>query len=63
MLQLLPLGPVTQPVTEYELRDAGGRSIGHVVQPAGVPRIGPGAETVFLIRAAAFSGRTISSAA
>jgi hypothetical protein len=63
MLQLLPLDPVTEPVTEYELRDAGGRSIGHVVQPDGVLRTGPGAETVLLLRAPASPGRTISGAA
>jgi len=38
------------PVTEYELRDAGGRTIGLVIQPAGAPRTGLGAETVLLIR-------------
>lgn len=46
MVQLLRL----EPVTEYELRDAGGRTIGQVLQPAGIPRTGPGAETVLLIR-------------
>ena len=37
-------------VTEYELRDACGRAIGQVIQPTGIPRTGPGAETVLLIR-------------
>jgi hypothetical protein len=46
MVQLLR----REPVTEYELRDAGGREIGHVIQPAGTPRTGLGAETVLLIR-------------
>jgi hypothetical protein len=46
MVQLLR----REPVTEYELRDAGGRAIGHVIQPVGVPRTGPGAATVLLIR-------------
>jgi hypothetical protein len=39
-----------EPVTEYELRDGQGRAIGHVVQPSGTLRTGPGAETVLLIR-------------
>ena len=38
------------PVTEYELRDPGGRAIGQVIRPAGTPRMGLGAETVLLIR-------------
>ena len=38
MVQLLR----REPVTEYELRDAGGRPIGQVIQPAGRPRTGPG---------------------
>ncbi|MBA3316594.1 MAG: hypothetical protein H0T50_00685 [Gemmatimonadales bacterium] len=46
MVQLLR----REPVTEYELRDAGGQAIGQVIQPVGVPRTGPGAETVLLIR-------------
>jgi hypothetical protein len=46
MVQLLR----REPVTEYELRDAGGRAIGRVIQPAGAPRTGRGAETVLLIR-------------
>jgi len=46
MVQLLR----REPVTEYELRDMGGREIGHVIQPAGTPRTGLGAETVLLIR-------------
>jgi hypothetical protein len=46
MVQLLR----REPVMEYELRDAGGREIGHVIQPAGTPRTGLGAETVLLIR-------------
>ncbi len=45
MVQLLR----REPVTEYEIRD-GGRPIGHVIQPVGAPRIGPGAETVLLVR-------------
>jgi hypothetical protein len=43
--------PRREPVTEYELRDARGREIGHVIQPVGTPRTGLGAETVLLIRA------------
>ncbi len=39
-----------EPVMEYELRDAGGRAIGHVIQPVGAPRTGLGAETVLLVR-------------
>ena len=39
-----------EPVTAYELTDATGRAIGRIVQPAGTPRTGPGAETVLLIR-------------
>ena len=39
-----------EPLAEYELRDGYGRSIGHVLRPAGTPRTGPGAETVLLIR-------------
>jgi hypothetical protein len=46
MVQLLRHGPVT----EYALRDAGGRTIGQVIQPAGTPRTGLGAETVLLMR-------------
>jgi hypothetical protein len=46
MVQLLR----REPVTEYELKDAGGRAIGHVIQPVGVPRTGPGAATVLLMR-------------
>ena len=45
MVQLLR----REPVTEYELRD-GGRAIGHVIQPSGDPRVGPGAETILLVR-------------
>ena len=45
MVQLLR----REPVTEYELRDQG-RAIGHVIQPAGAPRVGPGAETILLVR-------------
>jgi hypothetical protein len=39
-----------EPVMEYELQDAGGRPIGQVLQPAGTPRTGRGAETVLLVR-------------
>ena len=39
-----------EPVREYELRDAGGRAIGHVMFPVGTPRTGVGAETVLLVR-------------
>jgi hypothetical protein len=39
-----------EPVPEYELRDAGGRAIGHVIQPVGAPRTGLGVETVLLVR-------------
>ena len=46
MVQLLR----REPVTEYELRDACGRTIGQVIQPTGRPRTGLGAETVLLIR-------------
>ena len=46
MMQLLR----REPVTEYELRDAGGRAIGRVIQPTDAPRTGRGAETVLLIR-------------
>jgi hypothetical protein len=46
MVQLLR----REPVTEYELQDGHGRAIGHVVQPDGTLRTGPGAETVLLIR-------------
>jgi hypothetical protein len=46
MVQLLR----REPVMEYELQDPGGRAIGHVIQPVGVPRTGPGAATVLLIR-------------
>jgi hypothetical protein len=46
MVQLLR----REPVTEYELRDAGGRTLGQVLQPSGTPRMGLGAETVLLIR-------------
>ena len=45
MVQLLR----REPVTEYELRD-GGRAIGHVIQPSRDPRVGPGAETILLVR-------------
>jgi len=46
MVQLLR----REPLTEYELRDGWGRTIGRVVAPAGTPRTGPGAETVLLVR-------------
>ena len=46
MVQLLR----REPVTEYALRDKCGRAIGYVVEPAGPPRIGPGAEPILLIR-------------
>jgi len=46
MVQLLR----REPVTEYELQDGHGRAIGHVIQPAGTLRTGPGAETVLLLR-------------
>lgn len=46
MLQL----PRREPLTEYVLRDTGGRAIGWVVAPAGGLMTGPGAETVFLVR-------------
>jgi hypothetical protein len=39
-----------EPMTEYELRDAGGRTIGMVFHPSGAPRTGRGAETVLLVR-------------
>jgi len=60
MVQLLRHGPVT----EYELRDAVGRTIGQVREPAGTPRTGHGAETVLLIRdSRPADHREISSAA
>lgn len=60
MVQLLR----REPVTEYELRDAVGREIGHVIQPAGTPRTGLGAETVLLIRSSRSADHTeVSSAA
>jgi hypothetical protein len=60
MVQLLRC----EPVTEYELRDAGGRAIGRVIQPAGAPRTGRGAETVLLIRGPRSADSTeVSSAA
>jgi hypothetical protein len=59
MVQLLR----REPVTEYELQDAGGRAIGRVIQPAGAPRTGRGAETVLLIRGPAFADLGRSSAA
>jgi hypothetical protein len=46
MVQLLR----REPVTEYALRDKCGQAIGYVVEPAGPPRTGRGAETVLLIR-------------
>lgn len=52
MVQLLR----REPVTEYELRDVGGRAIGHVIQPTGMPRTGQGAETVLLVRSAVATG-------
>ena len=45
MVQLLR----REPVTEYELRDANGRSIGQVIAPVGATDR-PGAATVLLIR-------------
>ncbi len=60
MVQLLR----REPVTEYELRDTGGREIGHVIQPTGTPQTGLGAETVLLIRSPPPADRTeVSSAA
>lgn len=60
MVQLLR----REPVTEYELRDTGGREIGHVIEPAGTPRTGLGAETVLLIRSPRPADHTeVSSAA
>jgi hypothetical protein len=60
MVQLLRQGPVT----EYELRDSGGRAIGQVIHPTGTPRTGLGAETVLLIRSPRPADHTeISSAA
>ena len=46
MVQLLR----REPVTEYELRDPSGRSIGQVIDPVCAPRTGPGAATVLLVR-------------
>ena len=60
MVQLLR----REPVTEYELRDTIGREIGHVIQPAGTPRTGLGAETVLLVRGPRpAERRAVSSAA
>jgi hypothetical protein len=60
MVQLLR----REPVMEYELRDAGGRAIGQVIQPTGTPRTGLGAETVLLIRRPRPAGHAeLSSAA
>jgi hypothetical protein len=60
MVQLLRHAPVTA----YELRDAGGRTIGQVIRPSGTPRMGLGAETVLLIRSPRPAAQTeISSAA
>jgi hypothetical protein len=60
MVQLLRHAPVTA----YELRDAGGQTIGQVIQPSGTPRTGLGAETVLLIRSPRPADHTeISSAA
>jgi hypothetical protein len=39
-----------EPVTEYALRDKCGQAIGYILEPAGPPRTGLGAETVLLIR-------------
>ncbi len=56
--------PRREPVTEYELRDTVGREIGRVIQPAGTPRTGLGAETVLLIRSPRSADHTgVSSAA
>jgi hypothetical protein len=56
--------PRQAPVTEYELRDAAGRTIGQVIRPSGTPRTGLGAETVLLIRSPrAAAHAEISSAA
>ena len=53
MMQL----PRREPLTEYLLRDMGGTPIGRVVAPAGGLRVGPGAETVLLLRCPALSHR------
>lgn len=53
---LLRYEPVPEPAGEYELRDQKNRPIGRVVEPCGVPRAGPGAETVLLVRAPARAG-------
>ncbi len=53
MLQL----PRREPLTEYVLRDAAGRTVGRVFAPAGGLRTGPGAETVLLIRCPAQARR------
>lgn len=55
--------PWREPMTEYVLRDPGGRPIGRVLAPVGVPRTGPGAETVLLIRSPAACRFPVSTAA
>jgi hypothetical protein len=55
--------PWREPMTEYVLRDAGGRPIGRVLAPVGVLRTGPGAETVLLIRSPAAYRFPVSTAA
>ena len=55
MMQL----PRREPLTEYVLRDLGGTPIGRVVAPAGGLRVGPGAETVLLLRSPALRRREL----
>ena len=38
------------PARAYEVYDVGGRHLGQVVDPVGLPRIGPGAGTILLHR-------------
>lgn len=48
-----------EPLTEYVLRDIGGCPIGRVVAPAGGLRVGPGAETVLLLRCPSLRHREV----
>jgi hypothetical protein len=39
-----------EPVAEYRILDGQGRPIGRVLDPALPPRLGPGEQTVLLVR-------------
>jgi|GEM_PF-5140964 len=39
-----------EPVPEYRILDRAGRPIGRVIDPVQAPRLGPGEETVLLVR-------------